>query len=102
MSTDTERAAEFPFILCLYVSGHAATSSRAIVNIRKFCEDHLKGRYDLQVVDLLQHPHLAAEEQIIAVPTLVRRKPAPVRRFIGDLSSSERLLARMDLDLVDP
>jgi circadian clock protein KaiB len=72
-------------------------SARAIGNARKICDEHLKGRYDLQVIDLYQQPALAKGEQIIAVPTLIRKLPPPLRRIIGDLSDRERVLTGLDL-----
>ncbi|RYD17929.1 MAG: circadian clock protein KaiB [Verrucomicrobiaceae bacterium] len=84
-------------ILRLYVAGPTRQSTRALVNLRKICEEHLKGRYEMEVVDLLQNPEIAAQDQIIAAPTLVRLSPAPVRRLIGDLSQTERVLMILDL-----
>ena len=72
-------------------------STRAIANIKEICEEHLKGRYDLQVIDLYQQPVLAEGDQIIAVPTLIRKLPLPLRRIIGDLSDRERVLVGLDL-----
>lgn len=85
------------YVLRLYVTGTTRNSERAIVNIRKICEDHLRGRYDLEVVDISQHPTLAEGEQIIAAPTLVKKLPLPLRRFIGDMSQTERILLGLDL-----
>ena len=85
------------YVLRLYVTGTTRNSECAIVNIRKICEEHLRGRYDLEIVDISQHPTLAEGEQIIAAPTLVKKSPLPQRRIIGDMSSSERVLARLDL-----
>ncbi len=85
------------YILRLYVTGMTALSSRAIVNIRKLCEEHLRGRYELEVVDLAQNPGLAASEQVFAAPTLLKKLPLPLRRFIGDMSKTERILAGLDL-----
>jgi circadian clock protein KaiB len=82
--------------LCLYVSGTTAQSSKAIVNIRQVCEEHLRGRYDLRIVDVKEHPELAAREQLIALPTLVKKLPKPESRFIGDLSNTERLLSKLN------
>ena len=73
------------------------TPTRAIVNIRKICEEHLQGRYDLEIVDISQHPTLAEGEQIIAAPTLIKKLPLPLRRFIGDMSQTERILLGLDL-----
>jgi circadian clock protein KaiB len=86
-------------VLSLYISGPTPRSARAIVNVRKLCEAHLHGRYALAVVDLSQTPALAAQHQIIAAPTLVRELPLPERRFIGDMSNSERILAGLDVIL---
>jgi circadian clock protein KaiB len=98
----TEERAEAPFALRLYIRGNAATSNRAIVNLRKFCEAHLQGRYELEVVDVAQFPERAGSDQVIALPTLVRSRPLPMKRFIGDLSQTERLLAGMDVDFEPP
>jgi circadian clock protein KaiB len=89
--------AETRYVLRLYVTGVTQHSTRAIVNIRKICEDHLQGRYDLEVVDICQHPTLAEGEQIIAAPTLIKKLPLPLRRFIGDMSQTERILLGLDL-----
>jgi circadian clock protein KaiB len=85
------------YVLRLYVTGTTPHSSRAIVNIRKICEEHLHGRYDLEVVDISQNPTLAEGEQIIAAPTLIKKLPLPLRRFIGDMSQTERILVGLDL-----
>ncbi|MFH1812574.1 MAG: circadian clock KaiB family protein [Pseudomonadota bacterium] len=85
------------YVLRLYVTGTTRNSERAIVNIRRICEAHLQGRYDLQVVDISQHPALAEGEQIIAAPTLIKKLPLPLRRFIGDMSHTERILLGLDL-----
>lgn len=85
------------YVLRLYVTGMTRTSERAIVNIRKICEEHLQGRYDLEIVDISQHPVLAEGEQIIAAPTLIKKLPLPLRRFIGDMSQTERILLGLDL-----
>ena len=84
-------------LLRLYVAGSTPQSTRAILNIQQICEEHLKGRYELEVIDIYQRPQLAKDEQIIAVPTLVKKLPAPLRRLIGDLSDSERVLVGLDL-----
>ncbi len=83
--------------LRLYVAGMTPRSTRAIANIKEICEEHLKGRYDLQVIDLYQQPVLAKGDQIIAVPTLIRKLPLPLRRIIGDLSDREQVLIGLDL-----
>ena len=85
------------YVLRLYVAGLTPRSQMAIKNIKKICEEHLKGRYDLEVIDVYQNPVLAKGEQIIAAPTLLRKLPLPLRRFIGDLSDSERILLGLDL-----
>jgi circadian clock protein KaiB len=85
------------YVLRLYVAGMTPRSQTAIKNIKKVCEEHLKGRYDLEVIDVYQKPVLAKGEQIIAAPTLIRKLPLPLRRFIGDLSDSERILLGLDL-----
>ena len=85
------------YFLKLYIIGSTRHSTTAIMNIRKICEQHLEGRYDLDVVDISQHPTLAAGEQIIAAPTLIKKLPLPLRRFIGDMSQTERILRGLDL-----
>lgn len=96
-----ERAAarleKTPYVLRLYVTGSTRNSERAIVNIRLICEEHLQGRYDLEIVDISQHPALAEGEQIIAAPTLIKKLPLPLRRFVGDMSHTERILLGLDL-----
>jgi circadian clock protein KaiB len=84
-------------ILRLYVTGMTPKSVRAIANVRTICEDHLKGRYELEVIDLYQRPQLAQGEQINAAPTLIKKLPLPLRRIIGDMSKSERVLVGLDL-----
>ena len=91
------------YVLRLYVTGTTRNSERAIVNIRRICEEHLRGRYDLEVVDISEHPTLAQGEQIIAAPTLIKKLPLPLRRFIGDMSQTERILLGLDLrNATDP
>ena len=85
------------YTLRLYVTGMTPNSARAISNIKKICDEHLKGRYDLEVIDLYQNPGLAKGEQIIAAPTLIRKLPLPLRRIIGDMSSTERVLVGLDI-----
>jgi len=85
------------YVLRLYVTGTTPHSTRAIVNIRKICEEHLQGRYLLEVVDISRHATLAKGEQIIAAPTLIKQLPLPLRRFIGDMSQTERILLGLDL-----
>ena len=85
------------YSLRLYVSGVTPRSLQAIEHIKQLCETHLKGRYDLVVVDMYQQPELAKQEQILAAPTLIKRLPPPLRRFIGDMTKTDRLLAGLDL-----
>src|ERR1700686_1222591 len=87
--------------LRLYVAGQTPKSIRAFANLKVMCEEHLKGRYRIEVIDLREHPQLARGDQIVAIPTLVRRLPPPVRTIIGDLSDSVRLLVGLDLRKVD-
>jgi circadian clock protein KaiB len=97
----SEKAAE-RYVLRLYIAGMTPRSTLAIQNIRKICEEHLEGRYDLQVVDIYQQPVLAEGEQIIAAPTLIKKLPLPLRRFIGDMSRTEKILLGLDLRKEDP
>jgi len=83
--------------LRLYVAGQTPRSLSAFTNLKKICDEHLKGRYELEIVDLLQKPQLARGDQILAIPTLVRRLPEPVKKIIGDLSNTERVLVGLDL-----
>jgi circadian clock protein KaiB len=83
--------------LRLYVAGTTPKSVAAISNLRKFCEEYLAGRYTIEIIDLLENPKLARSDQIVAIPTLVRKLPSPVRKIIGDLSDRERVLVGVDL-----
>lgn len=85
------------YVLRLYVAGLNRLSLRAIENLRKICEENLQGRYELEVIDIYQQPVLARGEQIIAAPTLIKQLPPPLRRFIGDLSQTEKILVGLDL-----
>ena len=85
------------YVLKLYVAGQTPKSTQAIVNIKMICEEHLKGRYKLEVIDIYQQPVLAKGEQIIAAPTLIKKLPLPLRRFIGTMSDVERILVGLDL-----
>ncbi len=85
------------YVLRLYVTGMTPRSTRAIENVRNICERHLHGCYDLEVIDIYQQPTLAKGEQIIAAPTLIKKLPLPLRRVIGDMSSTERVLLGLDL-----
>jgi circadian clock protein KaiB len=95
-STDTEH-----YVLRLYVTGSTKRSTLAIETMRDICDTYLKNRHDLQVVDLYQNPEAAAREQIIAVPTLIRQQPGPVRRVIGDLSDRTRVLATLGVRAIN-
>jgi circadian clock protein KaiB len=86
--------------LRLYVAGQTPKSLTAFANLRRICEEHLAGRYEIEVVDLLKHPELAQTDQIIALPTLVRKLPEPIKRIVGDLSNSERVIVGMNLEKV--
>jgi len=90
--TDKEK-----YVLRLYVAGITPKSSQAIKNITQICEENLKGRYDLQVIDIYQQPSLATGEQIIAAPTLIKKLPLPLRKFIGTLADKDKILVGMDL-----
>ena len=85
------------WILRLYVAGLSARSAAALQNLERICEEHLAGRYRIEVIDLLRHPQLARGDQIVAVPTLVRHLPPPMKKIIGDLSNEERVLVGLDL-----
>lgn len=87
------------YSLCLYIAGATPRSMRAVVNLKKICADHLAGNYTLEVVDIYQQPQLAERDQIIAVPTLVKKLPLPVRRLVGDLSDTARVLATLDMEI---
>jgi circadian clock protein KaiB len=86
-----------PYVLRLFITGTTSRSARAIANLRRVCEQRLHGEYDLEVIDIYQHPAAAKEYQIVAAPTLVKMLPLPLRRIIGDLANEERILAGLDL-----
>lgn len=96
-SKPPERNNEEFWELRLYVAGQTARAVTAFANLKKLCEEHLSGKYRIEVIDLLKNPQLAAGDQILAVPTLVRKLPEPVRKIIGDLSNAERVLVGLDL-----
>ena len=83
--------------LRLYVAGQTPKSITALANLKRLCEDHLAGRYRIEVIDLVKQPHLARRDDIVVVPTLVRQLPAPIRKIIGDLSNVERVLIGLDV-----
>lgn len=89
------------YILRLYVAGTTPQSTRAIRNARKFCEEYTEVHFDLRVIDIYQNPTLAIEDQIIAVPTLIKRLPPPLRKLVGDLSDCERIIKNLDLISLD-
>ena len=93
----TESSAEGTWRLRLYVAGQSPKSLAAFANLKRICEEHLPGRYTIEVIDLLEQPQLAAGDQIVAIPTLVRKLPEPMRRIIGDLSNTEKALVGMEL-----
>src|SRR5689334_6322985 len=104
MSTETPAALESApptrnekWLLRLYVAGRTPKSVTALDNLQRFCEEHVPGEYDIEVVDLVENPRRAKDDQIIAIPTLVRKLPEPLRKIIGNLSDKERLLAGFDL-----
>ena len=88
--------------LRLYIAGPTSRSLAAMANLKKICEEHLQGRYRIEVIDLLKHPKLARGDQILALPTLVRRLPEPIRKLVGDLSDTERALVGLDLRPAGP
>ncbi|MBC8871023.1 MAG: hypothetical protein H8E44_16480 [Planctomycetes bacterium] len=85
------------YVLRLYVTGATPRSLRAIENIKRLCEEHLQGLYDLQVIDLYERPSAARDEQVVAIPTLIKKLPLPLRKLVGDLSDKENVLAGLDL-----
>lgn len=87
--------------LKLYVAGQTVKSATALRNLRRYCEDNLSGKYSIEVIDLLENPQLAEGDQILAIPTLVRRVPAPIRKIIGDLSNEEKVLVGLDLKAIN-
>ncbi len=83
--------------LRLYVAGQTPKSIRAFANLKKFCEEHVAGKYSIEIIDLLKNPKLARGDQIVAIPTLVRKVPKPIRKIIGDLSNTERVIVGLDI-----
>jgi circadian clock protein KaiB len=83
--------------LRLYVAGQTPKSLIALANLRRICDEHMNGRYDIEVIDLMENPQLAQRDQIVAIPTLVRELPSPLKRIIGDLSNTERVLVGLDV-----
>jgi circadian clock protein KaiB len=87
--------------LRLYVAGQTPKSLAALSNLKKICDDHLKGRYRIEVIDLVKNPQLAQSDQILAIPTLVKKLPVPIRKIIGDLSNTDRVLLGLDIADID-
>ena len=96
-ATKASRRAEEFFELRLYVAGQTTRSLTALANLKAICEEYLDGRYSIEVIDLLKHPQLAKGDQIVALPTLVRKLPVPIRKLVGDLSNTESALVGLDL-----
>ena len=88
---------EYKLELRLYIAGNTPKSVAALSNLKKYCEEHLKDEYKIEVIDLLVHPQLAAGDQILAIPTLVRKVPVPIRKIIGDLSNEEKVLVGLNI-----
>lgn len=97
VSQDADHPPHEHFVLRLYVTGMTPRSVKAIENIKRLCEEHLQGRYDLEVIDVYQHPELAEDAQLLAAPTMIKELPLPLRRFVGDMSNEEKILVRLDL-----
>ena len=94
----TRKAIRSPgYMFRLYVTGSSTRSLRAVYNMKRFCEEHLTDDYDLEVIDIYKNPDAAREAQIIAAPTLIKKLPAPLRRFVGDLSNTQKLLSGLDI-----
>jgi circadian clock protein KaiB len=97
VASRTKKASSELWELRLYVAGQTPKSVKAFSNLKKFCEEHLANHYTIEVIDLLENPQLAEGDQIVAIPTLVRKLPEPIRKIIGDLSNTERVLVGLDL-----
>ena len=95
--TNNRNASTAKWQMRLYVAGQTAKSIQALANLKRICDEHLPGDYHIEIVDLLENPHLAKVDQIFALPTLVRKLPEPVRKIIGDLSNTEKVLVGLDL-----
>jgi len=94
-----QQAAREKYHLRLFVTGQTARSTQSVENLRRLCEKYLKGRYELEVIDIYQQPGLASENQIIAAPTLIKKLPLPLRRLVGDFSNQDRVILGLDLRL---
>ncbi len=97
MTIMTDQSAAETWELRLYVAGQTPKSLAAFANLKRICEEYLNGQYQIEVIDLLENPQLAREDQILAIPTLVRKLPEPLRKIIGDLSNKERVLVGLDV-----
>jgi circadian clock protein KaiB len=95
--TATDEPGQAVYVLRLYITGTTPKSTRAVHNLIKLCQEHLAGRYDLEVIDLYQQPSLAQAEDIIAVPTLLKKQPLPIQKLLGDLSNTQQLMAGLGL-----
>jgi circadian clock protein KaiB len=98
MTHDTAQSPAERWYLRLYIAGRSPKSVLALANLRKLCDEFLAGRYEIEVIDLLEHPELAKADQIVAIPTLVRRLPPPIKKIIGDLSMKERILVSLEVE----
>ena len=96
-ATKPSRRSQKAYQLRLYVAGQTPKSLAAFANLKKICEEHMPGQYEIEVIDLLKKPQLASGDQILAIPTLVRKLPEPIKKIIGDLSNTERVLVGLDL-----
>ena len=96
-ATNRSRRSPKAYQLRLYVAGQTPKSLAAFANLKKICEEHMPGKYEIEVIDLLKKPQLASGDQILAIPTLVRKLPQPIKKIIGDLSNTERVLVGLDL-----
>lgn len=101
MTVDGAGRADGPWTLRLYIAGATSKSARAMANLRRICDQHLAGRYEITVVDLVENPHLASADQIVAIPTVVRCRPLPVRKIVGDLSDMDKVLSGLDIQPAD-
>ena len=97
LTVEGQQPAEERCLLRLYIAGRTPKCVTALENLKRFCEEHLAGQYEIEIIDLLEHPRLAKDDQIIAIPTLVRKLPEPLRKIIGNLSDTERMLVGLDL-----
>jgi circadian clock protein KaiB len=97
LNTSDSKSSDKTYELRLYVAGQTPKSLAAFANLKKICEQHLAGQYHIEIIDLLKDPQLASGDQILAIPTLVRKLPEPIMKIIGDLSNTERVLVGLDL-----